>query len=443
MIFSIMGILILIYSCFNFKKGFLVYLLFQIFWFPNGKIISMAGVPSVPIYLVMSLSFILIYILKGGFKAKVVPFPFLIPLLILSISRLLTCFTSLEGFSSELARTIGFIFSSFIEVVLIWRIVEEEKDFDFLMKGYCFIFTFATVYGLVEYMIKANPIIEYKKMLSPEGISTYGIDLFRGYRIMSLFEHPIGAGMTFGLFSIFAFLYWVNTKKKNSNVYILVGLLSILCVLLTKMRSSILFTIVALMAVVKFNNRRFYKLALLAIAGLAICFPIYKDYIYVFLSLFSSSAQQAVGGSDSTMRFLQFDTVYKIMKMSPLFGFGEQCALYLPKSMIENAFGFESIWFEAMSRYGMFGVIGNLFMLFYSVFFIPRKYKCYGAFWISLALWLTNTLTTVPFFRMSMYYVVYFYCIKQTTTYKNRRKLCNIKPERNLLTLKNMFVFRI
>ena len=146
MIFSIMGILILIYSCFNFKKGFLVYLLFQIFWFPNGKIISMAGVPSIPIYLVMSLSFILIYILKGGFKAKVVPFPFLIPLLILSISRLLTCFTSLEGFSSELARTIGFIFSSFIEVVLIWRVVEEEKDFDFLMKGYCFIFTFATVY---------------------------------------------------------------------------------------------------------------------------------------------------------------------------------------------------------------------------------------------------------------------------------------------------------
>ena len=90
MFFSIVGVLILSYSCFNFKKGFLVYLLFQIVWFSNGKIISMAGVPSIPIYLVMALSFVTIYIIKGGFRAKLVKFPFMIPMLVLSISRVLT-----------------------------------------------------------------------------------------------------------------------------------------------------------------------------------------------------------------------------------------------------------------------------------------------------------------------------------------------------------------
>lgn len=443
MIFSVIGVLILIYSCLNFKKGFLIYLLFQIVWFSNGKIISMAGVPSIPIYLVMALSFMTIYILKGGFKARLVAFPFMIPLLILSISRILTCFTSLEGFASEFARASGFICGSFIEVILIWRVVEEEKDFDYLMKGYCFVFAFASIYGLIEYVIKANPIVEYKSMLTPEGITTYRTDIFRGYRVMSIFEHPIGAGMTFGLFAVFAFLYWTNKKQKQSNFYIIIALLSILCVTLTKMRSSIVFTMIAMLSVVKLNNKKFYKIFCIALLGVVVAFPVYKDYVDVFLSLFSSTAQQSVGGSDSTMRFTQFETVLNIMKQSFLFGFGEQCASYLPKSLVANALGFESIWFEAMSRYGIVGVIGNVMMLLYSVIFVPHKYKCKKAFWVAFAYWLTNTLTSVPFFRMSMYYVVYFYCIKMSKNYKKKRSKCYVQPEQKLLTLHNKFVFKI
>ena len=443
MFFSIVGVLILIYSCFNFKKGFLVYLLFQIVWFSNGKIISMAGVPSIPIYLVMALSFVTIYILEGGFRAKLVKFPFIIPLLILSISRVLTCFTSLEGFSSEFARAIGFIFGSFIEVVLIWRIVEEKKDFDFLIKGYCLIFAFASVYGLIEYVIKTNPIVEYKSMLTPEGITTYQTDIFRGYRVMSFFEHPIGAGMTFGLFAVFAFLYWTNKKHKQSAFYIITALLSILCMTLTKMRSSIVFTLIAMLAVVNLKNKKFYKIFFIAVLGIIVAFPIYKDYVDVFLSLFNSTAQQSVGGSNSAMRFTQFETVLNIMKQSFLFGFGEQCASYLPKSLVANALGFESIWFEAMSRYGLVGVIGNVTMMLYSVIFVPRKYKCKQAFWIAFAYWLTNTLTSVPFFRMSMYYVVYFYCVKMSNVYQNERSKCDIKLEQKLLTLHNKFVIKI
>ena len=440
MIFSVVGILILIYSCFNFKKGFLTYLLFQIVWFSNGKIISMDGVPSIPIYLVMALSFVAIYILKGGFRAKLIMFPFMIPLFVLSVSRILTCFTSLEGFSSEFARAIGFIFGSFIEVVLIWRIVEKEEDFAYLVKGYCIIFAFASIYGLIEYAIKVNPIVEYKSMLTPEGIATYRTDIFRGYRVMSIFEHPIGAGMTFGLFAVFIFLYWTN--KKRSNFYIIIALLSILCVTLTKMRSSIVFTLIAMMSFVKFNNKRFYKIFFIAVLGVLVAFPIYKDYIDVFLSLFSSTAQQSVGGSDSAMRLRQFGIVLNIMKKSFLFGLGEQCASYLPESLVANALGFESVWFEAMSRYGIIGVIGNVIMLLYSVIFIPRKYKSKQAFWIALAYWLTSTLTSVPFFRMSMYYVVYFYCIKMSKTYQSERSKCCILHEQKLLTLRNKFVLR-
>lgn len=343
MLFSVISILILIYSYLNFKKGFLTYLVFQIIWFANGKIITTTDVPSIPLYLATAIGFIGIYILKGGFRTRFIKFPFMIPLLFLSISRLLTCFTSLEGFSSELARTIGFVIGSFIEVLLIWRIVEEEKDFDFLIKGYCVVFAFSSIYGLLEYAIKDNPIISYKSSLTPEGISIYQIDIFRGYRVMSIFEHPIGAGMTFGLFAVFAFLYWINKKEKPSNMYIVVALLSVLCMTLTKMRSAILFTMIAAMSCVKLNSKRFYKIFIIAVIGLFVAFPIYKNYLNIFLSLFSAAAQQSVGGSSSSMRYEQFGAVLNIMRWSPILGFGEQCASYLPKALTEKALGFESM----------------------------------------------------------------------------------------------------
>lgn len=439
MVFSVIGALILLYSCFNFKKGFLIYLLFQIIWFPNGKIITMEGVPSVPLYLIMSLGFTIIYISKGGFRAKLVKFPFMVPLFILSVSRILTCFTSLEGFLSELTRATGYILGSFIEVVLIWRVVQEEKDFNFLIKRYGVIFLFACLYGLIEYFIKDNPLITYKSTLTPQGINTYGIDIFRGYRVMSFFEHPIGAGMTFGLFALLALFYWINRKKKQNNFYLVVALMSILCIVLTKMRSSILFTLIAFFAVMDLSNKRVYKLILLAVIGAVAAFPLYQDSIDIFLSLFSSSAQQAVGGSNIDMRITQFAAVVNIMKNSFLFGFGEQCASYLPKVLVADALGFESIWFEAMARYGLVGVIGNIIFLIYMVILVPRKYKCKQAFWLGFSYWVTYTLTSTPFFRMSLLYYVYFYFIKQSKKYKTACEKCNILPEKKLLTLKNVF----
>ena len=437
MVFSVIGILILLYSCLNFKKGFLLYLLFQIFWFPNGKMINITGLPSVPLYFIMSLGFIAIYILKGGFKAKLVSFPFMVPLSILSISRILTCFTSLEGFSSELTRAAGFVTGSFIEVILIWRIVQEEKDINYLMKRYGIVFLFACLYGLIEYYLKDNPLVAFKSALTPEGINTYGMDRFRGYRLMSFFEHPIGAGMTFGLFSVLAVYYWI--QKKRDYFYVLVALLSILCVTLTKMRSSILFTIIAFLAVIDFSNKKFYKIIFIAVIGAVAAYPLYKDYLDVFFSLFSSTAQKAIGGSNFDMRLTQFTTSINIMKNSFWLGLGEQCASHLPKALIADALGFESIWFEAMSRFGLVGVIGNIIFLIYMIILVPRKYKCKQAFWLGLAYWVTYTLSSTPFFRMSLFYFAYFSFIKQSVKYTVAFEKCNTAPEKKLLTLRRLF----
>ena len=46
----------------------------------------------------------------------------------------------------------------------------------------------------------------YKSLLNHNGIELYSPNHSRGYRITALFEHPIGCGMTMGMFIILIFL---------------------------------------------------------------------------------------------------------------------------------------------------------------------------------------------------------------------------------------------
>ena len=133
-----------------------------------------------------------------------------------------------------------------------------------MIKGFVLIFFIAEIYGLVGYITQSNIVFEYKSSLTPEGLAEYyyGKDSERGYRLCSIFEHPIGAGMTFGLLSIFIiYLYFYKGKKYPYKCLAFITCtLGILCVILTKMRAGILFTIFASGIVIKMSNKKTYKI---------------------------------------------------------------------------------------------------------------------------------------------------------------------------------------
>ena len=55
MIFSILGVFLMLYALRNFKRSFLLYMLLEIIWYPQAKLLAVNGLPSIPISLVMSI----------------------------------------------------------------------------------------------------------------------------------------------------------------------------------------------------------------------------------------------------------------------------------------------------------------------------------------------------------------------------------------------------
>ena len=428
MIFVFIACVLVLYSLINFKKSFMLYMAFELVWFPNAKLISITGLPSIPLYFFTSSAFVLIFLLKRRNIKKSEAFPFTAPLLMVSLSYFFTCFTSYIGFFDDFSRTIGFLTHNFLEVWVIWVEFRDENDFRQYFKYAIFVFFFATLYGVVEYCMQTNILLEYKSTLTPEGLSIYPIDPFRGYRMSSIFEHPIGAGMNFALFSVLIGTMSIKLKEgiPLKTLAYVTAILSIGCILLTKMRSGIFFALVALLALFDLKNKKFIKILIFGFISFLVVLPFFSnESLNVLLSLFNTAAQEKVGGSSFEMRLVQLDAVLNLVNRSPIFGLGERFSDAMNNSFVIDALGFESIWFEQLSKHGFFGALVNIFLAFFSIAYIPRKYHSKGACYLALAYWLTYSLTSIPSFRMSFYYIVYFYFIKQCNNKKKGDVLIN------------------
>lgn len=410
----------MLYSLKNFKKAFFSFLIYQIYWFYLAEIISVSGLPTITIGMIMNAWFLVLFIIKREkYINTSVRMPYTTPMLLILFSSLVTCFTGLAGFKNEFTRAISLAIQLYPSIWIAWYLVETEEDFKYLFKRYTIIFLIAALFGIVEYVFKFNVLVEYKSMLREGGIATYSLANGRGYRVMSVFEHCIGGGMTLGLYAAFVFMLYVNTKGKmiNKDIALVGAFLCIPCVLLTKMRSAMIFTLICLLGAVDFKKKRFYKLLYLALILLVCIAPLILQNSDLFLSLFSSSIQKKLGGSNISMRFNQLNAVLNLMKMSPIGGLGEIFSEFVSNVYTMQALDYESLWFEQIVKHGMLGVIVHVIMIVYSVIVIPKKYKSKELFILSFAYWAIYTITSVPSFRLTFYYFILFYFIKHSKVY--------------------------
>lgn len=417
------GLAILFYSLVDFKRAYFMYLLCQIFWFYHIRLIAIKGLPVITIGMAMSLWFVTILLLKKGrmFKYEI-KMPYTLPLILIILSMFITCFFAVAGFKSEFSRFISLSIQNYSNIWVTWYLVETEEDSRFLLKGFIIVFFAACIFAFLEYVIKYNPYVAYKSSLTEKGIETYALSSGRGYRIMSVFEHPIGTGMTMGLYCVSSFLIFIRQKEKLpfEKLALLTAILCLPCIILTKMRASLFFTLVAAFSCIELKKQRFYKILLLILICSIFALPIIVENANIFLSMFSKSAQKIAKGSSVEMRLRQLKAVFELMKMSPLGGLGERFSDLISNEYTAAALDYESLWFEQMAKHGMVGVIAHIILIVFEVIIIPRKYRSKEIFFISLAYWATYTLTSVPSFRTHYYYFVLFYFIKRTKKYHRR-----------------------
>lgn len=428
MILLIIGFIIMLYSLINFKKAYFTFLIYQIFWFYLAEVITISGLPVITIGMIMNAWFLIFFLVyRKKYIRTQVKMPYTIPVVLIIMSLLFTCFVGLAGFKYELTRAISLAIQNFPTIWISWYLIETEEDFKYLIKRYSIVFFIAAIFGLFEYVLKYNPLVAYKSLLIEGGIRIYTLANGRGYRVMSVFEHCIGGGMTLGLYAAFVFILYVTTRKKmpNKSIVILGALLCIPCVLLTKMRSAMVFTVICFAGAIDLKKRRFYKLFLVGLIVLVGIVPLIQQNSDLFLSLFSSSVQKKLGGSNMSMRLRQLDAVINLMKMSPIGGLGEKFNKLISNQFTVQALDYESLWFEQIVKHGLFGVVTYIIMIIFSVIIIPRKFKSKELFIISLSYWFTYTVTSIPSFRTSFYYFVLFYFIKHSECYSrmNTRRI--------------------
>lgn len=422
MIFTILSILLLLYSCINFKVGIMLFVIYQIFWYPT-LLFEVSGF-GLNTNLLLTVSYCFLYLInKNKHKRTNIKFPYKTPFILAFCSYILTGFFALSGFEIEIARILNYIFRDYLFVWILWDTIEEKNDFKFLFKGISLVIFIASMYGLIEYIFKNNFILNYKVFLSSDTISLYDPNGLRGYRLTSLFEHPIGAGMVFGLYAVFVLVLWVNKKYiPYKLISITTSIMCINCIILTKMRSTVIFFVLCTFSIVKLSksiNKKYIYLIISVLIGSPIIIFIIKDNINLLSNLFTMDKSSDIGGSSMQMRLTQFSAIKNIMNTSPIFGLGETFRTYITRSVYTDAaLGYEGILFEQAVMHGIFGVLITIVKMYYSIIKIPRKYKSKQAFWFAFAYWFVYCFSSIPSFRIILFYLAEFYFIKTSDVYK-------------------------
>lgn len=444
--FYIAAALILLYAGFvNLKKGFLLFFGFNLFLNTNITLLSVPGIPILALEDVMILFFLLLSLLKGRKYSPRLSFPWTKPCIFLFFSYLITAIFAAAGFGAEITGVIKNLLEKIIMLLLLWKFVEEEKDFKRAYRLLTVIFFISCVYALVEYALQMNPLTLYEQTLNHDpskmANNIYRISSARGYRVNSIFFHAIGAGCNWAMYVILTLYLFVRGEDKTLvNVFsLLTAGLSLLCVFLTKQRSPLIFLFVGVLSSLEFKKKRTYLLMVFAMLALLLIWPFIESYINIVLSIFDPSVN--VGGSSLNMRIGQFRAGYALMKEAPLFGLGSKFERVISNTYTEQILGMESIWLEAGLKYGILGLLCQLYFFFFQAITVPFFFKSRPMVWVVFAYWMTATVTSTPGLNTALYFFILSYMAKSSKKYRSYDEGISLK-EWNIQPFKSVYKYR-
>lgn len=420
MIFSLLGLWICLYSYKHFHRGFILFLIYRMFLALNVVVVAIKDMPSLRVDMVMTFYFLVLFYLNRKKYTTSAPFPFTTPFIFLVISWTISSIFSYAGILATLPQYIGNISKDIFLVYVIWKVI-EVKDLKLLLKGFSIVFVIACIYGLFEKITLLNPLRDYEESLAGDNavMWAYSEDDVRGYRIQSVFEHAIGAGVNFVLYIILVLMLYLRYKleKYISVNYLLLCAACGVCAIWTNSRTPVLFLAIASISFVNFQDARTYKfLILISIVGFLMA-PLFVDYFDIFETIVNQDSQKTMYGSNSDLRWDQLASSLALFSMSPIWGLGFSYDSVLKGTLVESLLGRESIWFNILPELGIIGAISYIIYIWYSLVLVPLQYKNIVSFSLFLAYWIVASLTSIPGMKMHFFYIIVFLSIKMSSSY--------------------------
>lgn len=424
MIFTIISLILILYSFKNYKKALLWLLIFKLFLVTNITVVAVPGLPLFTLDLFLTMIFFLQYMRVRKKIPHEVDFPYIRPFKFLLFSWSISTVFAYIGFIGAVSQFVQTVFQQIIFIWMLWEQIDVKKDLDFIVKWFTIAFFFICIYGLYEHQIQSNPLVEYEASLMGDMdraiVWTYDADTGRGYRTQSVFEHAIGAGINWALFIILILSLYINYgyKINNKKLTFFTVFLCIPCLLFTNSRGPIVFLMLSGLSLINMKNKKVYLLLICGVLSIIILQPYLSEYTDNILSIFDSKMQEKVGGSNADMRIEQFNAALALMMQSPIIGLGFKFLNVFNNALTAALLGLESMWFWIMLQFGLIGVIANIYFAYYSLVRIPKLFHSKSVFYVSLAYWVTASLTSVPGMLYYLYFLVLIIFIKLSPIYQ-------------------------
>ena len=353
--------------------------------------------------------------------------PWQLPFIILTVSMFLSSIFAVAGLATEISAFVKYLFENVLLIWVVWETLRTDYDFKFIFKLITVVMFASCIYGLIEFVIGMNPLQLYEATLnhdpSKQILFTYGIDE-RGYRVNSIFEHAIGAGVNWSLYAGFVLYYIINKKRKlpYHMFAIITACLCILCVLLTKMRSPLAFAAILCFGAFNFKKKRTYFFSLLIIMVLALFLLTMdesSDIFRVIFSMLSLNTTSSVGGSSFDMRIKQLGVAFNLMKMNPLVGLGTKYQSVISGYLYSDIYGSEGLLLYVLPSFGIIGLLSYGYYFFFSAIRIPKYFKSKQLAFLFLAYLITWIFSSLPGMKISLLYLFAFYLIKSSKKYES------------------------
>lgn len=419
MIFYIIGFSVFFVGIFDFKKGFLLFLLFKVLLNMYITILAVPGLPTLSMDVGLSMWYIFLFIYKRKKFICREPFPLRIPFIMIIVSWTMSSIFSVAGFSKAVSELVKDVCLEVLFIWVMWYVVKTRKEFDFLIKGFIVLFFLSTLYGFFEYSVKSNPLMDYEISISgSEDMVNFGYgEEGRGYRVRSIFMHAIGGGVNWSIFISFILTLVISLKQKVPfrGLALITVALSLSCIFFTNSRGPLVFLFISAFCYISLADRRniikYIPLLILVICVIISYIP--EDLMLNFYSIFSGDGN---GGSDEETRLIQLSASFKLLSLSPVLGLGYKFMSVVNSNAVGDLFGLESIWFKTITHFGIVGIIATLCLAYYSIWKLPRHFKSRPAAFIALAYWVVISLTSLPGVLIHFYYIVYFYFLRFSST---------------------------
>lgn len=410
--YYIIAVFFLIYTNYNYKKSLFLWAAICIVM--HTGICLKYSSPAISVQLVINLIFLFYYIVKRRrtYRLREPHFVFKPIFIIVLTSFILSSFVSVIGLFRNLITIFGLLVCNFLIIYLLDKEILTKKDINELIKNISYLIIISCIYGLYTMILGSNPIIEYELSFIPSGMEDKLVDssdTMRGLKMQSFF----GGATQFSAFimlTVITFCAVNKTKDNTTYQQICLFLLGIVFAFLTKTRASIFAALVTtLYFIFKQKSTQYIKIIILVLILLPLIRPFLGENMVFIESIFKSSSQDEVGGSNLDMRLQQAAIVWQLFLEHPVLGEGIN-SLSFTLNKFQDLLGAESIWFQLLLERGLLGVVSYVYIFYYSIKKVSAKYKAYivccALFWL-----IQHTLSTTGLYE-------YFYLLSAIIIYK-------------------------